>query len=123
MNRSGTEIEERLCLDPKPENETAARLRAAAGCGPLNEGGRRIRHATERTQRRADRIRSAAGRGRQEGERSVPRDGRVGTSILQLETALCWLGLERTAGAATVARREPKAEDAGGRPDSGQAYS
>src|SRR5690348_13357363 len=28
--------------DPKPENETAAKLRAAAGCGPLDEskGGR-----------------------------------------------------------------------------------
>src|SRR4029079_2795806 len=109
--------------DPKPENETAASLRVAAGCGPLNESGRRIRNATERAQRRADRLRSAAGRSRQEGGRHLPRDGRIPTSLLQLEEALrrCWG--KRVTRVAPVTRGKPPAKDSGRGPHAGQAYS
>ena len=110
-------------IDPKPENETAANLRVAAGCGPLNESEGRIRNATERAQRRADRVRSAAGRSGQEGGRHLPGDGRIPTSLLQLEEALrrCWS--KRVTRVAPATRGKPKAEDAGGGPHAGQAYS
>src|SRR4029077_17794197 len=91
-------------------------------CGSLNDRGRRT-DATERAQRREDRVRAAAGGGGQESGRSLPRDGRLGASVLQLEAALRWAGAERAPRVAAVARREPQTKDAGGRSDLGQTYS
>ena len=44
--------------DPKPENETPGKLMVWPGCGSLNDRGRRT-DATERAQRREDRVRIA----------------------------------------------------------------
>src|SRR5262245_57140507 len=60
--------------DPKPENETAGKLRAAFGCGPLNAWARR-KNAEERTHRGADHLRIAPGGGRKESRRDLPGDG------------------------------------------------
>src|ERR1700694_3515332 len=98
--------------DPKPENETGRKLMVWPRCGSLNDRGRRT-DATERAQRREDRVRVAAGRGRQESQRGLPGDGRRSAGVRQLEAALRETGIERTAGTAPVARRESQAEDVG----------
>src|SRR6202021_1905368 len=73
--------------DPKPENETARRLSPAAGCGPLDESGRR-KNAEERTHRRANHLRLAASRRRPESGRCLPGDGDIAAGVLQLEETL-----------------------------------
>ena len=60
--------------------------------------------------------------GGQEGRRHLPGDGCIAAGVLQLEAAVRGVGLERTAGAAATAGREPQAEDLGGRSDPGQAH-
>jgi hypothetical protein len=109
-------------FDPKPENETAGKLRAAAGCGPL-DGSRTRTNSEEKSQRRADYLRLAPSRSRKKSKRDLPGNGRVAASFLPLEAAICRPRLERTARAAPVARRESQTEDLGGRPDAGQAHS
>src|SRR6185436_12522634 len=52
----------------------------------------------------------------------LPGNGRLAASVLQLETALRRAGVERVAGATPVARREPQAQDLGGRPHLGQTH-
>src|SRR5436189_5725706 len=107
--------------DPKPENETVGKLRAAAGCDPLDESRRRI-DAEKRTHRRADRVRVAASRRRQEGKRDLPRNGSFAAGVLQLEAALRRARSERAARVAATPRREPKAENAGRGPHAGQTH-
>jgi hypothetical protein len=75
--------------DPKPENETVLKLRLA---------------------RRADRLRLAASRRGQEGQRSLPGDGGIAASILQLEAAIRRAGIAGAAGTPATARRKPQAE-------------
>src|SRR5580704_5246161 len=96
--------------DPNPENETAGKLRVGAGCGPLDESGRRSQNATKRVWGREDRIRVTASRGRQEGQRGMPGNGRFGAGVLQLAASLCGIGIERAAGTASVAPGESEAE-------------
>src|ERR1700681_1638526 len=90
-------------------------------CGSLNDRGRRT-DATERAQRREDCVRIAAGGGRQESRRGLPGDGSLAAGVLQLEKEVGRTGVERTPGAAAVTRREPQAENAGGRSYLGQAH-
>lgn len=110
-----------LEIDPKPENETARNLNLGGACGPLDESQRRG-HAQEGSHPRADYDRLATGRGGQEGQRCLPRIRSFIAGVLQLETAFCRLGFDRTAGAAAVTRREPLAQNAGRRSDARQAY-
>src|SRR5580692_10242645 len=107
--------------DPKPENETARRLSPAPGCGPLDESGRR-KNAEEGTHRRADHLRLAASRRRQESGRRLPGDGDIAAGVLQLEEALRGIGVERASRVAAVAGREWEAEDLGCGSESGQAH-
>src|SRR5690349_10377568 len=53
----------------------------------------------------------------------LPRVRSLAAGVLQLEAAFCRFGFERTARTAAATRREPQAEDAGGRSNPGQAYS
>src|SRR5271156_334114 len=109
-------------VDPKPENETKGKLMVWPWCGSLNDRGRRT-DATERAQRREDRIRVAAGGSRQKGERGLPRNGCFAAGVLQLEATLRRTGIERTSRATPVARREQEAEDDGRGSQLGQAHS
>src|ERR1700676_4415933 len=92
-------------FDPKPENETERKLMVWPRCGSLNDRGRRT-DATERAERREDRVRVAAGGGRQESQGGLPGEGGLGAGVLQLETTLRGDGVERTAGATPAAGRE-----------------
>src|SRR5580704_16678652 len=111
----------RFSFDPKPENETARRLSPALRCGPLDESGRR-KNAEEGTHRRADHLRLAASRRRQESGRRLPGDGDIAAGVLQLEEALRGIGVERASRVAAVAGREWEAEDLGCGSESGQAH-
>jgi len=91
--------------DPKPENETVSKLRIASWI--WFSGRRRRRYARETTQRRPDSLCLAAGRRRQEGQRSLSGDGGVAAGGLQLEAAIRGVGIERAARVAATARRSP----------------
>src|SRR4029079_8197853 len=108
-------------FDPKPENETDRKLMVWSRRGSLNDRGRRA-DATERAQRREDRVRVATSRGRQESQRSVSGDGGLAAGVLQLEAALCGAGVERTTGAAPAAGRKPQAQDLSGGSHLAQAH-
>ena len=108
--------------DPKPENETAGKLKPEPGCGCLVNSRRRA-NAEARLQRREDRVCVAAGVSGQEGQRSLPRDGRIGGGILHVAAALRRAGVKQTARVAPTARGKPQAESARGGAQPGQAHS
>src|SRR5215813_2238591 len=108
--------------DPKPENETVGKLKAARRIC-FSGRARRRRYAEEGAQRGADCLRLTTDRRRQEGQRGLPGDGSIAAGSVPVEATVRRIGIERSAGTSATAGRESQAEKHCGGPHVGQAHS
>ena len=94
----------------------------APGCGPLDksEGGD---HATERAQRREDRICDTAGGGRQEGERCCREMGVSPQAFYSWKRRYAGVGLSELRELRQLREENRKLKGISGGPDLGQTHS
>src|SRR5262249_30729633 len=111
-----------MFVDPKPENETVGKLKAARRIC-FSGRARRRRYAEEGAQRGADCLRLTTDRRRQEGQRGLPGDGSIAAGSVPVEATVRRIGIERSAGTSATAGRESQAEKHCGGPPRGQTHS